>query len=57
MLRENVVLKYLNIDGIKIGDTGAANIADALCVNETLLVIHMVRTLVAVYASCVGKIR
>lgn len=42
MLRENAVLKFLNIDGIAIGDDGAANIADALTTNETLEELHMV---------------
>jgi len=43
MLRENSTIKFLNIDGIAIGDDGATNIADALEINETLLELHMAR--------------
>ncbi len=43
MIRENPTVKYLNVDGIAIGDDGAANIADALCTNDTLLDLHMAR--------------
>ena len=43
MLRENAFLKFLNIDGIAIGDDGAANIADALTTNEKLEELHMVK--------------
>lgn len=51
MLRENTTLKYLNIDGIAIGDSGAENIADALCTNESLLELHMVCLRMALTSS------
>eukprot|EP00750_Incisomonas_marina_P015224 INCI18118.3.p1 GENE.INCI18118.3~~INCI18118.3.p1 ORF type:complete len:950 (-),score=167.00 INCI18118.3:206-3055(-) len=56
MLRENAFLKFLNIDGIAIGDDGAANIADALTTNEKLEELHMARDREDRFGTVIGHL-